>query len=41
MDNDIEKFNRFLANWIINDFTGLCKKHKTTIEKCGITPAET
>lgn len=35
------KFNRFLANWIINDFTGLCKKHKTTVPTCGIQPSTT
>ena len=29
-----------LANWIINDFKGLLKKHGLTADNCGIDPQD-
>ena len=31
---------QFAAKFLINEFFGILKKHKTTIEKCGLTAEE-
>ena len=41
--SDIQRgeFNRFLANWILNDLRGLCRKHGCALATCGITSQQT
>ena len=30
---EVGKFNRFLANWMINDMRGICKARKMTVDE--------
>jgi Asp-tRNA(Asn)/Glu-tRNA(Gln) amidotransferase B subunit len=38
MGGEVMTFPQFLAKFLLNDFTGLLKKHHKIIENCGITP---
>ena len=33
-------FEKVLANWLNNDFRGLLKRYKLTIDNCGISPQD-
>lgn len=36
----MKPFTKILANWLNNDFMGMCKKRKLHPSTCGISPEE-